>query len=266
MYDVNRCIRSFESKPNNGPEAFNYSLGDCVLVTGSSDYPLVHIRYHYRDETNTLHPTKFGIGLRLDEWKAFVNLMENEMCTSALTDKLVMNHPPILSHTDVSTAAELAAETLDSTPPMEVIIVEDEEEEEEEESKKRVEDLEEGEIPPSLKRKRGLQMGYYKPFDLSKKSKQCGVEEEESGEKFSTPVKPIPVLQPTAPRRIRTQICKSTSSITPPYDQSTKYSQEHLERVKLCHDLGHTNSNFFSYCNMCELMYRDNELGSLPPL
>ena len=109
-------------------------------------------------------------------------------------------------------------------------------------------------------------MGYYKPLDLSKKTKQCGVEEEESGEKFSTPTKPIPVLQPTAPRRIRTQICKSTSSITPPYDRSAKYSQEHLERVKLCHDLGHTNSNFFSYCNMCELMYRDNELGSLPPL
>jgi len=78
---VNDDINSFKEGELS---EFKYELGNGVRLSGAVQYPLIHIRYHFKnDEMPIALPTKCGIGLRLSEWETFVTLMK-DLCGQLL--------------------------------------------------------------------------------------------------------------------------------------------------------------------------------------
>ena len=79
--EVNDDINSFKEGELS---EFKYELGNGVRVSGAVQYPLIHLRYYFKnDEMSMALPTKSGIGLRLSEWETFANLMK-DLCRQLL--------------------------------------------------------------------------------------------------------------------------------------------------------------------------------------
>ena len=69
-------------------EQFKYNIGDGLYIAASNQYPAVHIRFYFQNETMPFPlPTKSGLALRYTEWESFVELLDKVKDRINVTEK-----------------------------------------------------------------------------------------------------------------------------------------------------------------------------------